>query len=182
MIKASESIMIPARVSVRDLADAIKKEVGEVQSVLTARNEPNGPGELLGADLAVAAAGVLGVEVVIEPRDLALELLYERETRGETGDYPEGRVGRLVEGVIENLDDLDVQIESVSEHWSVARMPLVDRNIIRLGLFELQSGPSPSSAVIVSEAVRLAQVYSTEKSGSFVNGVLATLARSVRDE
>ena len=182
MIKASESIMIPARPSVRDFADAIKKEVDEVQAVLTARNEPSGPGELLGADLAVAAAGVLGVEVVIEPRDLALELLYEHETRGETGDYPEGRAGRLVKGVIENLDDLDVQIESVSEHWSVARMPLVDRNIIRLGLFELQSGPEPSTAVIVSEAVRLAQVYSTEKSGSFVNGVLATLARSVRDE
>lgn len=61
-------------------------------------------------------------------------------------------------------------------------MPLVDRNIIRLGLFELQSAPEPPTAVIVSEAVRLAQVYSTEKSGSFVNGVLATLARSVRDE
>ena len=60
MIKASESIMIPARVSVRDLADAIKKEVGEVQSVLTARNEPNGPGDLPGADPAVAAAGGLG--------------------------------------------------------------------------------------------------------------------------
>jgi N utilization substance protein B len=84
--------------------------------------------------------------------------------------------------VVESLDDLDAQIESVSEHWSVARMPLVDRNIIRLGLFELQSRPEPSTAVIVSEAVRLAQVYSTEKSGSFVNGVLATLAKSVRGE
>ena len=181
MIKASESIMIPARISARDLADAINKEVSEVQDVLTARNEPNGPDELLGADLAVTAARVLGVEVVIEARDLALECLYEHETRGEMADDPEGRAGRLVKGVVENLDDLDAQIESVSEHWSVARMPLVDRNIIRLGLFELQSAPDPSTAVIISEAVRLAQVYSTEKSGAFVNGVLATLAKSVRD-
>ncbi|MCZ6737645.1 MAG: transcription antitermination factor NusB [Actinobacteria bacterium] len=181
MIKASESIMIPARISASDLADAIGKEVSEVQAVLASRHEPDDPGDLLGADLAVAAAGVLGVEVVIEPRDLALERLYEHETRDESAEYPEGRAGRLVKGVVEHLEDLDVQIEAVSEHWSVARMPLIDRNILRLGLFELQSGPEPSTAVIVSEAVRLAQVYSTEKSGSFVNGVLATLAKSVRD-
>ncbi len=182
MTKASKSIMIPARLSARALADAINKEVGEVQAVLTARNESNDPDELLGADLAVAAANFLGVEVVIEARHLALERLYEHETRGEMADDPEGRAGRLVRGVLDNLDDLDTQIESVSEHWSVARMPLVDRNIIRLGLFELQSSSEPSTAVIVSEAVRLAQIYSTEKSGSFVNGVLATLAKSVRDE
>ena len=174
--------MIPARISARDLADAINEDVGEVQAVLAARNEPNGPDELIGADLVVVVAGVLGVQVVIEARDLALEHLYEHETRGEMAEDLVGRAGRLVKGVLENLDDLDTQIESVSEHWGVARMPLVDRNIIRMGLFELQSGSEPSTAVIVSEAVRLAQVYSTEKSGSFVNGVLATLARSVRGE
>ena len=88
MIKASESIMIPARISASDLADAIGKEVSEVHAVLAARHEPDDPGDLLGADLAVAAAGVLGVEVVIEPRDLALERLYEHETRGESAKYP----------------------------------------------------------------------------------------------
>lgn len=182
MIKDSESIMIPARISARDLADAINREVSEVQAVLTARNQPGGPDDPLDAKLAIATAGVLGVSVVIEARDLALAYLYEYETRGEMAEDPEGRAGRLVKGVVENLDDLDAQIESVSEHWSVARMPLVDRNIIRLGLWELQSAPEPSTAVIISEAVRLAQVYSTEKSGAFVNGVLAALAKSVRDE
>jgi N utilization substance protein B len=59
-------------------------------------------------------------------------------------------------------------------------MPVVDRSILRLGLFELMHEPNVPTAVIVSEAVRLARTYSTERSGSFVNGVLATLARSAR--
>jgi N utilization substance protein B len=61
-------------------------------------------------------------------------------------------------------------------------MPLVDRNILRLGLFELESDRDTATPVVVSEAVRLAQLYSTEKSGAFINGVLATLAKGVRDE
>ncbi len=60
-------------------------------------------------------------------------------------------------------------------------MPVVDRNIIRIALYELLSDPDTPTAVIVSEAVRLANTYSTEKSASFVNGVLATLAKTIRD-
>jgi N utilization substance protein B len=71
-------------------------------------------------------------------------------------------------------------IESVSEHWSVARMPLIDRNILRIALHELRNDETIPTAVIVSEAVRLAQTYSTEKSSAFVNGVLSTLARTIR--
>ena len=59
-------------------------------------------------------------------------------------------------------------------------MPVVDRNILRIGLFELKHDRDTPTAVIVTEAVRMAQTYSTERSGSFVNGVLATLAKEVR--
>jgi N utilization substance protein B len=55
-------------------------------------------------------------------------------------------------------------------------MPVVDRAILRLGLYELRHEPETPVAVVVSEAVRLAKTYSTEKSGAFVNGVLAALA------
>lgn len=182
MTKAAESIMIPARISVRDLADVIGRDVSEVQAVLSSRNEPDASDELLGADLSLAVAAVLGVNLVIEARDLALEYLYEHEIRGEMADLPGGRAERLAKGVVEHLDELDAQIESISEHWSVARMPMVDRNIIRLGLFELKSDHDISTAIVVSEAVRLAQAYSAEKSGLFVNGVLAALAKSVRHE
>jgi N utilization substance protein B len=91
-----------------------------------------------------------------------------------------GRVGFLVRGVLDHKEDLDHEIESASEHWSVARMPVIDRTILRLGLFELRHSKETPTAVVVSEAVRLAQTYSTERSGSFVNGVLASLARAAR--
>jgi N utilization substance protein B len=59
-------------------------------------------------------------------------------------------------------------------------MPVIDRSILRLGLFELRHGRETPTAVVVSEAVRLAKTYSTERSGAFVNGVLASLARTTR--
>ncbi|MGH3649079.1 MAG: transcription antitermination factor NusB, partial [Acidimicrobiia bacterium] len=126
-------------------------------------------------------ARALGVDITVESRDLALEQLYEYETRGEVGSDVGGRAGAIVDGVVTNLDELDQMIESVSEHWSVARMPVIDRNIIRIGLYELRSDPMTPTAVVASEAVRLAQTYSTEKSAAFVNGVLATLAKTIRE-
>jgi transcription antitermination protein NusB len=117
-----------------------------------------------------------------EPRDLALEALYQAEITGDSSDFEDltGRVGFLVHGVLDHKEELDNEIEAASEHWSVARMPVIDRSILRLGLFELRHGPDTPTAVVVSEAVRLAKTYSTERSGAFVNGVLASLARSAR--
>jgi N utilization substance protein B len=174
-------IMIPARLTAADLAAAIGRPVSEIQAVLEAREEPAAPDDYLGADLAIAVATALGVEVSIEARDLALECLYQRETLGELPELSAGRAERLTRGVVDGLEDLDSSIESVAEHWSVARMPVIDRNVLRIGLFELQSEPNTATGVIVAEAVRLAQTYSTEKSASFVNGVLARLAKEVRD-
>jgi len=117
-----------------------------------------------------------------EPRDLALENLYQVEISGDTSDVEAltGKVGFLVRGVLDHREELDHEIESASEHWSVARMPVIDRSILRLGLFELRHSRDTPTAVVVSEAVRLAKTYSTERSGAFVNGVLASLARSTR--
>lgn len=180
MSDAGTSLIIPARLTVTELAQRIERDVSEVQAVLRAREESDAPEEMLGADLAIAVARILGVTASVESRDLALEGLYELETRGEVPSGMEGRAALIVEGVMADLDQLDSMIESVAEHWSVARMPVIDRNIIRIGLYELRTDRTPTP-VIVSEAVRLAHTYSTEKSGAFVNGVLATLAKSIRD-
>jgi transcription antitermination protein NusB len=117
-----------------------------------------------------------------EPRDLALQALYQAEIAGDSSDLEEltGRVGLLVHGVLAHKEELDNEIESASEHWSVARMPVIDRSILRLGLYELRHATDTPTAVVVSEAVRLAKTYSTERSGAFVNGVLASLARAPR--
>lgn len=116
--------------------------------------------------------------VTSEPRDLALQALYQADRTGDpgpvTGLPPKAR--RLVEGVLERLEELDTDIGQASEHWTIERMPVIDRAILRLGLFELRHMPRTPPAVVVNEAVRLAKTYSTQRSGAFVNGVLAALA------
>lgn len=172
---------IPARLTVAQLAEAIERPIEQVRAVLTARQEPSGDGDLIGGDLAIAVGNALGSRVVIEPRDVALEILYGMEAGGDAGiDTVPPRAKAIVEGVSRSLDGLDAEIESASEHWSVARMPAIDRAILRIGLYELRNDPGTPTAVIVTEAVRLAKAYSTERSGSFVNGVLAALARRIR--
>lgn len=119
-----------------------------------------------------------------EARELAIEALYEADQMGwaalpATYDL-KGRARRLAEGVLAHRDELDRALESASEHWRVDRMPVVDRAILRLGLYELRSEPDTPTAVILSEAVRIAKQFSTERSGQFVNGVLAMLASKER--
>ena len=175
---------IPARVTASELARKIGVDVSAVQAVLAARGEPDSPDDVLDSTLAVETAKTLGLEVEVEPRDLALECLYEIDSRAPQ-PMREGlppRVLRMVSGVVGEAESLDTVIEAASEHWSVARMPLIDRAILRLGLWELRNEPGTPTSVVVSEAVRLANTYSTGRSGAFINGVLATLAKSVRPE
>ncbi len=114
------------------------------------------------------------------PRDAALTALYQADRIG--GGAAEGLVGRaqrFVDGVLTHQDQLDCLISATSERWPLHRMPVVDRTILRIGLYELMYEPTPTG-VIINEAVELAKRYSTASSGSFVNGVLDGLARRVR--
>lgn len=117
-----------------------------------------------------------------EPRDIALQALYQADRTGDPGSLshlpPKAR--RLVEGVLASTEELDQAITRASDHWSIDRMPVIDRAILRLGLYELRHVPNTPSAVVVNEAVRLAKTYSTQRSGAFINGVLAALAESER--
>jgi N utilization substance protein B len=115
-------------------------------------------------------------------RDHALEALYAAEQTGsppDPGSYGDAAV-QLVDGVWASREDLDRAIGEVAVGWRVERMAPVDRTLLRLALWELRHQPATPVAVIVSEAVRLAKVYSTESSGRFVNGVLSGLAEGVR--
>jgi len=179
-MSGSNPATIPAHISAEDLAKAIGRSTEEVLAALKEREEPSAPLDYVDADVAVKVAKSLGSEIQVESRDLALEYLYEFETRGESAAPSEGRVAELFDGVVNNLENLDARIEKASQHWSVSRMPAVDRNILRLGLYELEHHEGTSTAVIVSESVRLAQTYSTEKSSSFVNGVLSALASDIK--
>jgi transcription antitermination factor NusB len=115
-------------------------------------------------------------------RDDALEALYaadQSQRDPDTGGCSD-QAAELAERVWEDRGELDQAIEATSDAWRVERMAPVDRNVIRLGLWELVNRPETPTAVILSEAVRLAKAYSTENSGRFVNGVLAALAGTVR--
>ncbi|HEY7565523.1 MAG TPA: transcription antitermination factor NusB [Acidimicrobiia bacterium] len=120
----------------------------------------------------------------VEPRDLVVQALYEADQREDADPRPDlpSKAARLLRGVLAHLDELDREIDAVSEHWRVPRMPVVDRAILRLGLYELRYEPETPPAVVVAEAVRLAKLFSTERSGAFVNGVLAALAEISRTE
>ena len=82
----------------------------------------------------------------------------------------------LIRGVHRNLAEIDGLIEEHSRGWKLSRMPIVDRNILRLALFELRHSPDIPDAVAIDEAVELAKELSTADSGRFVNGLLARAA------
>jgi transcription antitermination protein NusB len=86
----------------------------------------------------------------------------------------------LVEGVAAHAGEIDATVSGHATGWTIDRMPILDRNLLRLATFELAHMPETPVGVVIDEAVELAKQYSTEASGGFVNGVLATIARRVR--
>ena len=90
-------------------------------------------------------------------------------------------MNRMAAGVIESADALDERLRPFLRDWTIERLNRVDLAILRLAAYELTLGEEPVAAVI-NEAVELANQYSTEKAGAFVNGVLGSLARAMEDE
>ncbi len=84
----------------------------------------------------------------------------------------------LVRGTIDSLTAIDEQITKHAEHWKISRMPTVDRNILRLAVYELLYTDTPP-AVVIDEALELARQFSGEESVHFVNGVLDAVRREV---
>ena len=121
-------------------------------------------------------------------RKRALDILFESELRGlPTGASLLDRQAmpdlvlndytvRLVEGVAEHREAIDQTISAHSTGWSLERMPGVDRNLLRIAVFELRYLDDVPTNVTLSEAVSLAGELSTDESSSFVNGVLANIA------
>lgn len=123
-----------------------------------------------------------------EARERALGLLYEAEAKGITpaevlADLPvepDPFAAGLVAGVGSALPRIDELIGRFAVDWTVDRMPVIDRTVLRIAVFELLERPEVPTAAVISEAVELAKTYSTEESGRFVNGVLASVATAVR--
>jgi len=119
-----------------------------------------------------------------EDRETALAFLYEADmTTDSVIDVAERNLANpdeyasiIVTGVSEHQEQIDAKIDAIAEDWTVSRMPGIDRAILRMGAFELLYRPDVPVTAAVSEAVALANQYSTAKSAPFINGVLAKLA------
>lgn len=122
-----------------------------------------------------------------EARERAMNLLYEADTRavsiddllGEQVLVPTEFVAAALRGISAKSEEVDRLIEAKSDRWSIDRLAVIDRAILRLATWELLASAEPI-AVVISEAVDLAKKYSTKDSGRFVNGVLAAISNEVR--
>lgn len=136
-------------------------------------------------------------------REFALQALYQSDLTGATvssalnhlwsglidGDGLEGAkpaeseevefAQRLVMGVQEHRDAIDAQIEEASANWRIPRMPVVDRNILRIATFELAHCPDIPATVSINEAVELAKAFGTAESRAFVNGIVDRVGRTL---
>ncbi len=86
-------------------------------------------------------------------------------------------VERVLAGVVEKMPELDKIIDAHADKWALKRMPILDRNILRLGVYELMYEDDIPASVTINEAVELANMYSTDDSGRFVNGILGRLVK-----
>jgi N utilization substance protein B len=103
---------------------------------------------------------------------------FQKKEADQIPDY----LGDLVVGVGEHRQELDRLIIRYSEHWRLERMVAVDRNLLRLAVYELLYRPDIPAKVVINEAVELAKRYGTEASGAFVNGLLDRIRVAVGRE
>ena len=126
-------------------------------------------------------------------RTLALQALYEIDTSGHKADDVTGRlltedelseenedfVRDIVSGEIENKEKLDQTIREHAPAWPIEQLPVIDRNILRLAIFEILIDNRVPVKVAINEAVELAKTFGADRSSKFVNGVLGSISTLV---
>jgi N utilization substance protein B len=139
----------------------------------------------------------LGAERARQAREAAVQMLYQWEVGRlsvpdvadsfwRIGDAPatlpervRERAASLVRGTVDHVSEIDPIIESQSTNWRLDRMPVVDRLVLRLAIFELLHEPSTPPAVVIDESLELARRFSAEEAVPFINGVLDGVKRRI---
>ncbi len=130
-----------------------------------------------------------------QARTIALQALYELDMTGHTPEYalgcrikeaplPEAGISfafELVEGVVDNVQQVDSLMGALAPEWPVEQIAAIDRNILRIAMFELLSDLGTPPKVAINEAVELAKMFGSDSSPRFVNGVLGTLVNRKRE-
>lgn len=127
-------------------------------------------------------------------RECALQMLYQYDVGRqpaeevlrffwEMNEHP-GRVrefaNELFRGSVERMTEIDAKIQQHTRHWRINRLAAVDRNILRLGVYELLSSRSTPATVVINEALEIAKKFSTNESAQFVNGVLDSIKKDLQ--
>ena len=127
-------------------------------------------------------------------RTVALQVLFSQDLNPDAGvpdDMIQERVKKdpeqvryahsLIEGVTQQKKEIDAQIEAVLENWKFSRLAETDKNVLRIGVFELMNSKDPV-AILINEAIEIAKEYGDKKSGGFVNGVLDKIRKNLEAE
>ncbi len=133
----------------------------------------------------VALQVLFQVDVAHADPDTALFQAFSRELEGEVqpealGEKDAQFTRDLVQGTWERKDAIDELIATYAKDWSVDRMAAVDRNILRLAIYEIRHQGDIPESVTVDEAVELAKSFSTAESGKFINGILGSVIRGLK--
>ena len=131
-------------------------------------------------------------------RTIAVQTLYQWDFNGKTGDIVEimktnkesfapefddqGFIEHLVTGVVKNATEIDALITRFAPEWPLDQITIVDRNVLRLGIFELRYDQNIPAKVAINEAIELAKAFGGESSGKFVNGVLGAVYKDMGDK
>ncbi|MBR0190875.1 MAG: transcription antitermination factor NusB [Thermoguttaceae bacterium] len=127
-------------------------------------------------------------------RTVALQVLFSQDLNSDAGvpdDMIQERVKKdpeqvryahqLIDGVTLQKKEIDAQIEAVLENWKFSRLAETDKNVLRIGVFELMNSKDPV-AILINEAIEIAKEYGDKKSGGFVNGVLDKIRKNLEAE
>jgi N utilization substance protein B len=109
------------------------------------------------------------------PAEVYPHFWKEHETELEVREFAQG----LVEGVMREREALDRVISGSVDNWRIERMAVVDRNILRVAVYELAWLPDTPSVVVLDEAIEVGKKYGSEQSGSFINGILDSVRKRI---
>ena len=108
-----------------------------------------------------------------DPDDIVSQFWEAKKASREIKDYSR----YLIKGITSHQDSIDRIIQSASEHWRLSRMAVVDRNILRMAVFELFYEEGLAPAIVINEAIEVAKKFSSDQAAQFINGILDALRR-----
>jgi N utilization substance protein B len=113
--------------------------------------------------------------------DELIETYWEEMNESPRSDVNDFAI-KLVKGTIENLDEIDERIRKRTEHWRISRMAVVDRNLLRLAVYEFLHEPDTPKTVVINEALEIARRFSTYEATQFINGILDGIKRDLETD